>query len=162
MKACTKCASIKPFDAFYLDKRTVDGRYSACKECARAATKAWKKENADRVRLSFAAWRKANLDLVRTLFAAWRARNPERLKEYYRRWCGPSNARRRAKLRAQQCACCRPADFISIYAEARRLGMHVDHRIPISKGGLHCLSNLQLLTPVENMRKGAKLPEIAA
>jgi len=36
-------------------------------------------------------------------------------------------------------------------------GYEVDHVIPISKGGLHTLSNLQYLTSVDNKRKGAKL-----
>jgi 5-methylcytosine-specific restriction endonuclease McrA len=33
---------------------------------------------------------------------------------------------------------------------------NVDHIIPISKGGKHCASNLQILTAFENQSKGAK------
>ena len=36
-------------------------------------------------------------------------------------------------------------------------GYEVDHIIPISKGGLHQLSNLQYLTKEENRKKSAKL-----
>jgi len=36
-------------------------------------------------------------------------------------------------------------------------GFEVDHIIPISKGGLHTLSNLQYLTPTENKQKSNKL-----
>lgn len=36
-------------------------------------------------------------------------------------------------------------------------GYEVDHIIPISKGGLHCLSNLQYLTISENRRKSNKM-----
>ena len=42
---------------------------------------------------------------------------------------------------------------------ARHLGItgyHVDHIIPISKGGLNVAWNLQLLCPRCNLRKGAK------
>jgi len=36
-------------------------------------------------------------------------------------------------------------------------GYHVDHIIPISKGGTHTLDNLQYLSATENFQKGAKL-----
>jgi|ERR1700676_427194 len=35
-------------------------------------------------------------------------------------------------------------------------GYHVDHIIPISKGGKHHISNLQYLTKHENLKKGAR------
>jgi len=37
------------------------------------------------------------------------------------------------------------------------IGYEVDHIIPISKGGLHTLSNLQYLTITENRRKSNKI-----
>ncbi|MCH9665537.1 MAG: HNH endonuclease [Gammaproteobacteria bacterium] len=37
-------------------------------------------------------------------------------------------------------------------------GFHVDHIIPLSKGGLHDLSNLQYLPASVNVSKGNKLP----
>lgn len=36
-------------------------------------------------------------------------------------------------------------------------GYEVDHKIPISKGGAHSISNLQYLTITDNRKKGAKL-----
>ena len=47
------------------------------------------------------------------------------------------------------------------YTLTRETGVeyHVDHRIPLSKGGKHHPDNLWVITAVENMRKGAKLPE---
>ena len=36
-------------------------------------------------------------------------------------------------------------------------GHEVDHKIPVSKGGLHCLENLQYLTISQNRRKSNKL-----
>jgi len=38
-------------------------------------------------------------------------------------------------------------------------GYEVDHIIPVSRGGKHCLSNLQYLTPEENRRKFNRLPD---
>lgn len=51
-----------------------------------------------------------------------------------------------------------------LYEEARRLteqtGIphHVDHIMPLSKGGPHHPSNLQILTATENLKKGSMLP----
>lgn len=39
---------------------------------------------------------------------------------------------------------------------------HVDHRIPIAKGGDGTVGNIELLCPPCNMRKGAKLPHVFA
>lgn len=36
-------------------------------------------------------------------------------------------------------------------------GYHVDHIVPLSKGGIHSLSNLQWLTKEENIKKGTRL-----
>jgi len=36
-------------------------------------------------------------------------------------------------------------------------GYEVDHKVPISKGGLHALENLQYLTISENRKKSNKL-----
>jgi 5-methylcytosine-specific restriction endonuclease McrA len=36
-------------------------------------------------------------------------------------------------------------------------GFHVDHIVPLARGGTNGPENLQLLAPVCNLRKGAKL-----
>ena len=51
------------------------------------------------------------------------------------------------------------------YTLSRETGVeyHVDHHIPLAKGGKHHPDNLWVIPAVENLRKGAKLPqELAA
>ena len=73
------------------------------------------------------------------------------------------SAKRRAKVKNQL-----PTDanfdiIKEIYTECRRLSLEtgipheVDHIIPIAKGGLHHQDNLQIITMVENRKKGANI-----
>ena len=51
----------------------------------------------------------------------------------------------------------------SIYGQAQRVSkclgvtMHVDHILPLSKGGVHEASNLQIIPKTINLRKSDKL-----
>ena len=54
-------------------------------------------------------------------------------------------------------------EILAVYAEAQELEaifgvkLHVDHIIPLSKGGKHELRNLQILTARDNLIKGGAL-----
>lgn len=62
----------------------------------------------------------------------------------------------RAKLRNQTPANSDRVTIREFYANCPP-GYEVDHIIPISKGGLHVLENLQYLPKIENRRKSNKL-----
>ena len=69
---------------------------------------------------------------------------------------GKKNARTamcRAKRLELKCSCCQPKDFHAIYRKAALLGHEVDHRTPKHLGGLHCVSNLQILTVADHRAK---------
>jgi len=111
------------------------------------------------------AWRAANLEKARAADKA-RYASPARRAQMLatrRRWNRANRPkrllevrRRQAQQRAALCSCCAPISFKLIYQQARSLKMHVDHVQPLAKGGKHCLRNLQLLEPIENIRKGAR------
>jgi len=67
-----------------------------------------------------------------------------------------TSANYRAKLRNQTPADADRKAIRSFYENCPK-GYEVDHIIPISKGGLHTLENLQYLTISENRRKGNKI-----
>lgn len=54
------------------------------------------------------------------------------------------------------CSCCTVGARAAIYSEARQRRLTVDHIIPISKGGPHCVYNLQIISLRANCQKAAQ------
>lgn len=86
----------------------------------------------------------------------WRKNNPEKVREFCRRRRGrilgrlaPGTIDSIKRLQRERCAICRC-----------RLpkGFHVDHIVPISKGGPHVARNIQLLCPSCNSAKSNRDP----
>jgi 5-methylcytosine-specific restriction endonuclease McrA len=97
--------------------------------------------------------------------ARWRKANPERAKELFERYIKGDKGRE-AKLWSQIAREGAPVKARTVfgqegvpelYAEARRLGLTIDHIDPLNHPlicGLHNRFNLQLLTKEENSQKG--------
>jgi hypothetical protein len=96
-----------------------------------------------------AHWRENNRDKARAADRNWRVANPDRVREIKngrRKECQSPNlgAENRARIKA-------------IYAAADRLGLEVDHVVPMQHKlvcGLHVWHNLQLLDLQHNRAKG--------
>lgn len=96
-KRCSRCGDPKPLTEFYADRRAVDGLFSACKECTRAAERARKAADPEKTRRRQRAARAANPEKYR-MYAkrrdrvlanrnrrAWAKLNPERIAAANRR-----------------------------------------------------------------------------
>lgn len=107
------------------------------------------------------AWSDANREYHRALNRQWSKRNPVAARALV--------ARRRAleagadgrytkkdvdALMVDQGGLCN-----ACHCSLEASGYHVDHVMPISKGGANDIGNLQLLCPTCNRSKGAKLPD---
>lgn len=147
----------------------------------------YRSNNPEACQRAKASWYKRNRQHVAEKSKEFRYRNPDYVEEYFRKnkdrlaaahaaWWAANvekarlySHRRRALKMAQQgtvssdivitlfrfqdgeCVYC-PADLVET-------GYHLDHRMPLAKGGLHDDSNLQLLCPSCNRRKSDKSPE---
>jgi len=166
VRPCIKCGST--------DRRPNGG----CRPCKNIAQAKWKKINAESQKTYTANRYKLNPEKQKAAINAWRAANPEKVKAdaraYNAVWskAHPEAAiiyaqNRRARklesggelskglakklliLQKGKCACC---------GKPLSLGYHLDHIMPLARGGSNSDDNMQLLTAACNLQKHAKHP----
>lgn len=123
----------------------------------RAWAAAWREKNRDRKLALDAIWRAENATALQASRAEWKRQNPDKLRAYKhkrRKACGGGSlsgdiVSRLMMLQRLKCVNC---------AASLKTGSHIDHVIPLALGGLNVDSNVQLLCPPCNSRKGAKDP----
>lgn len=156
MKLCRTCDETKPLEAFSKCSRNSDGLQTKCKEC-------------------FSAYYKSTADVQKARFAEWRSNpdNVERAKETRRAYKASEHGRmkikslksaRRAKERGAHLVDPDISDAFGIvidmygdvcmHPECDRRDIELDHVIPLSLGGAHSISNLQVLCEHHNRAKG--------
>ena len=154
-KVCRKCSQSKELSDFYKNKASKDGLRNACKECTSIQSRAYNASNKESIAATKKAYREANRDDLADYNKAWREAHPDHKAAINGR--GSVEERGGAASEIYDVQLCIP-----FYEEARRLSKetgvphHVDHIVPISRGGLHCQTNLQVLTAKENIQKGDK------
>ena len=121
--------------------------------------KRWRAKNAERVRSKRAEKYSKNKEQVREQTAKWRAAHPEARRVYKQNRRAKETANGGSlsgaivetlfRLQRGKCACCEMP-----------LGedYHLDHRVPLARGGAHEDSNMQLLRQHCNQSKGVKDP----
>ena len=176
MKSCNRCKKTKPLEDFYKSKPT------RCKSCISELSKQayrkrrpeiiWEKCKSDEERKArkaaqYKSWLDKNQEYNKTRARQWREKNVEHRKEYNRKNKDLilANTRKRQARKKIQTPDLSPLEdsmikalyFVSkVLSNSCNENYNVDHIIPISKGGLHTFSNLQILTEHENKSKGNK------
>lgn len=170
MKICARCELEKELSAYSL----VRGKpYSYCRSCKAEDDRAYRSKNIERVLARAKKYRAANKESVQRKTAEWHARNRTRLRQIKAKWkkrnpdCARANeAVRRGRIRqaegthsmrdikelfvsqAGKCAIC---------VVELQPGYHVDHVVPLARGGSNWKRNLQILCPPCNESKGARV-----
>jgi 5-methylcytosine-specific restriction endonuclease McrA len=117
------------------------GIYKTMKGSNNPRWKGGRKAMMERLRPQRAEYKRKNKEKVREHAATRRARGGQRVP--------PNTVKRLIELQRGKCAVCRcklPEGF------------HLDHIVPVAKGGVSEFTNFQLLCPPCNLRKAAKDP----
>jgi len=179
MSKCRKCDVVLVRGENWTEGMAKYNNY-LCQTCGNIKSRKFRKANAGHVAVYNREWRKVNAEAI----SKYRKENAEAIAKYQRKYA-EDNAKHLAEYRrdyrntpegrakknaAEQAREARklaqtPWMSAAEYAEVEAMYLynavmpgtwHVDHIQPISKGGLHHPSNLQLMRGEENVRKHAR------
>lgn len=158
-KSCSKCKEHKDLKEFNKDSSRNDGYKYICKLCDRKQMAKHRENNKEKLNLRCRNRYWENVDKERERGRDYHKRNPEKANNR-------ANKRRAAKRNATPVLSAEEhKDLETIYSVSRFLSdyegvkYNVDHIKPLFLGGLHHPDNLQILTELENKRKGIKYGE---
>jgi 5-methylcytosine-specific restriction endonuclease McrA len=162
---------------FFPNRQKVNGLTSWCKECVREASRNRARVTADKHRECAKKWRIANPEKHREKNRLWRKDNTDKTAEWNRKYRESNRDKvrlgkrkykhhRRALIRGgegsrvpfDEQAQLKRQKGKCYYCQCKLEKYHVDHVIPLSRGGSDHPDNKVLACPSCNQRKGAKLP----
>jgi hypothetical protein len=164
-KVCKSCGESKDINLFSASHTCKDGHRNYCKTCQEYRKTLWRKRNLEHCNNKGRLWREANPEKVKEIQKTTAAKRKEsgkavaaakkRRDKFPEKHRAYSNSRRR-KLRTATPLWADKKAILTLYEQAQRQGLTVDHIIPINHPlvcGLHVPDNLGLLTLEENTRK---------
>jgi 5-methylcytosine-specific restriction endonuclease McrA len=174
-KQCSKCKNIYPATTEYFnrDRKATSGFSSSCKGCeskrhaayyianqtaAKTSRKRYYLKNKKRMNARSRLWARTHKEQRLLIDRSWKKRNPDKLRA--------NNARRRsrkvaAKGRYTDLDVHKQLDKqkgICYWCPAILTKYHVDHKVPLSKGGSNYPRNIVCACPPCNLRKNNKMP----
>lgn len=179
-KACTKCGQIKNRLDFHKDKSRSDGLFPQCKICVNTRMLEYTREHAEENRAKSKAWYHANKDRAYASKKArlaenkyetaayqknYRIKNKTKSQSYARKYYQENKERfldfghrRRARMsdrrKVTKKEIIRLLEQPCLYCGAP--SEHIDHIVPLSRGGRHSIGNLTGACASCNLSKGSK------
>lgn len=175
---CATCKRDLPAEKFYQDKSRPTGLTSRCKICASRAAMSNYSDDRDHRLIVMADYRARPENRARQAEQAqqWADEHRDRVRAAYRRWAQIDPVRaRRIKRDASETrrtrllgAFVEVVDSRVVYERDQGIcgicnlpvpwdDLHIDHVIPLSKGGKHSYANVQSAHSLCNFKKGARI-----
>lgn len=161
MKTCKQCNQEKDIESFHRNYNWKDGRHPICGECRNTNKK-----------VQDAAYRERNRESIRVGLARWRSQNDRKpsdakYRETHRDECNQRTYSNRA-MREQYFV--EEVDRKIVFNRDKGIchlckddnpcdpnDWHLDHILPVSKGGFHCYDNVAVSHSSCNLKKGNKI-----
>ena len=158
-KECSICKEWKPAtnEFFGNQKKGALGLTSRCRSCENKNSRNWRENNPEKKKELDRKWRENNPEKAKELVRNWRENNSKRMKELQHKWkkanpeklAANTQQRRALKANADGTATAEQIKARFQYHENRcyycgdnESGLHVEHRIPLSRGGSNWPANL--------------------
>lgn len=171
-KTCRICDESHDLSFYYKDKAGKDGHRNECKNCSKKKGRQHYLNNRDKKLKNQREYYRAHQQEAIEYAREWRQKNPDKCREYHKRYAQKYAEKEKIRHRDKQFRRnalkknngtfkVRYKDLAKIYTMpcaycGQRGKIHVDHVIPIAKGGVHGVGNLQPLCESCNTSKADK------
>ncbi len=130
LQICSKCHTAKESSCYAYRNKALGCKHRHCRECTASSSHAWYLKNKEKHIKNNKEWDANNYLRKKAIKTEHIART--RVLNY--------------------CNCCSRDVLLTFYEQCPE-GYHVDHIKRLSKGGLHCIQNMQYLTASEHGKK---------
>jgi len=179
LKRCTKCGIEKEAtkEFYSVDKRYTCGFYPSCKKCRSKVSKDYNKRHHEKCAVYDKKYRESHRELKREIDNRSRDKRRESrtqiMREYGKEWREKNPLKVKAKSAKSRAIRSKAAgsytnEDIALQLKTQK-GLcwwcgcelekyHIDHRIPLTRGGTHNPDNIVISCPHCNLTKNNKMP----